>query len=65
MLLWFVQDLVEKVEDALARCMGLRVLRLPRLSFKQPYTMMDVEAQHPNCLIMESQEACIDEQLLH
>jgi hypothetical protein len=62
-LLWYVQVLAGKVQTALARCAGLRVLRLPRLSFKQPWTLMDLEAQHPNCLIMESQDSCIDEQL--
>jgi hypothetical protein len=51
------------VEAALAKCSGLRVLRLPRLSLREPYSLMDLEAQLPNCLIMESQEACIDEQL--
>jgi hypothetical protein len=41
------------------------VLRLPYLSQFTPGVSQELEAQLPNCLIVEARETCIDEAVLH
>lgn len=54
-----LQALVSDLSEQLAGATGLRVLRLPHLSRAAPHTYEVLEAQMPNCLIVQADETVL------